>query len=476
MIRPILLLPCLMLPATALAQDGGQLYTLYCSACHGLDGKGATGGQFPPLAESPWIAGDAERPIRVVLHGLHGPVDVNGRTFDLEMPPQGAALPDENIAAILTYIRSSWGNTHAAVTPADVAKVRADQASRKIPWTAEELLRDLPLPLEKSALSDLISRTYEWDEKWLPDLTKLDPLNTEEEHDGLLSVHDSTRKDKFGLVWDGRFEAPASGIYEFMLDADDGAAVFINDNKVVEIEGVGPMDGSRAKIGRIRLEAGRHSFRTQYFESSGDEGISLAWRIEDTDRWHWLSDERSKIREPLPPIAILPEDGRPVIYRNFVDGTTPRSIAVGFPSGVNLAYSADHLAPELIWTGDFIDGGPKWRSRGTETSPPAGEHLVKLSSTPAWPEGARFHGYELDAAGNPTFIVTLGKQVIRDHFEASDGKLIRHLSLNAGNPVKLLISNHGLDGQLAVTIDGNPAPTPTLLLAPGTTTLTYRWK
>ncbi|RYD46234.1 MAG: cytochrome c, partial [Verrucomicrobiaceae bacterium] len=70
------LLPLLLLSGPLVAQDGQQLYTLYCSACHGADGKGATGGTFPPLAGSPWIAGDADRAVKIVLHGLHGPVDV----------------------------------------------------------------------------------------------------------------------------------------------------------------------------------------------------------------------------------------------------------------------------------------------------------------------------------------------------------------------------------------------------------------
>ncbi|OYV02889.1 MAG: hypothetical protein CFE26_21675, partial [Verrucomicrobiales bacterium VVV1] len=102
------LLACL--PLVARAQDGAQLYTLYCAACHAADGKGATGGTFPPLAASPYVAGDPDRAVKIVLKGLSGPVDVLGKTYNLEMPPQGAVLPDDQVAAILTYVRSSWGN------------------------------------------------------------------------------------------------------------------------------------------------------------------------------------------------------------------------------------------------------------------------------------------------------------------------------------------------------------------------------
>ena len=98
--RPSLLgLLGLSIATQALAQDGSQLYTLYCSACHGVDGKGASEGTFPPLAGSRWVAGEPDRAIKTVIHGIHGPIRVNHKDFNLEMPPQGAVLPDDQIAA-----------------------------------------------------------------------------------------------------------------------------------------------------------------------------------------------------------------------------------------------------------------------------------------------------------------------------------------------------------------------------------------
>ena len=98
--RPIA--ACVFSATAATAQDGGQLYATYCAACHADDGKGATGGQFPPLAGSPWVKGTADRMIMTVLHGITGPVEVLGKTYNLEMPPQGAVLADDAIAAIAT--------------------------------------------------------------------------------------------------------------------------------------------------------------------------------------------------------------------------------------------------------------------------------------------------------------------------------------------------------------------------------------
>ncbi len=155
------LLLSLSLASPVLAQDGQQLYTLYCSACHGTDGKGATGGTFPPLSESPWVSGDADRAVKVVLYGLQGRVDVLGKTYNLEMPPQGAVLPDDQVAAILTYVRSAWGNQSSAVTADFVKAVRAANADRKTAWTAEEILKLHPLPLEKTVLTNLLFRQME---------------------------------------------------------------------------------------------------------------------------------------------------------------------------------------------------------------------------------------------------------------------------------------------------------------------------
>lgn len=475
--RLIPLFSALALPV--FAQDGGQLFTLYCSACHGADGKGATGGTFPPLAGSPWVAGDADRVVKIVLQGLHGPVDVLGTTYNLEMPPQGAMLPDDQIAAILTYVRTSWGNQASPVTPEAVKAIRAATNDRKAPWTAEEILKLHPLPLEKTALTHLISQVYAGKWSALPDFSRLKAENVEEEHDGILAVTDSPLNDAFAMVWEADFEAPVDGEYKFLLDADDAAKVLIDGNSVAEVLGGGPMDGSRSKQGKVTLTKGPHKFRVEYLEISGNEGITLGWRAPGTKKWNWLSDNKGKSGPTREPIPIAPASGRPVIYRNFIAGATSRAIGVGFPGGVNLAYSADNLAPELIWTGAFMDGAQKWIDRGTDNSPPAGENVVKLGNSRALPETARFRGYKLDAAGNPTFSVQIGDQILLDSWRAETGTLVRKLTLTGnGSPMNLQISDLSTT---SITIEGAPLQSQsgktTLKLTPGQpATLTYRWK
>lgn len=475
-----LILPLLFTLCSALsAQDGQQLFTLYCSACHGVDGKGATGGTFPPLASSPWVAGDPNRAIKIVLKGLTGPVDVLDKTYNLEMPPQGAALPDDQIAAILTYVRSVWGNQSAAVTIDLVKSTRAAIEDRKTPWTAAEILKLHPLPLEKTALINLISQVYSGDWKELPDFSTLKAENVEEEHDGIIDISDSTHKDHFAMLWQGHFEAPADGEYKFLLDANDSAKVIIDGTPVATVKGIGALNGTRSKEGKIKLTQGSHGFRLEYLEFELQQGIALGWKGPGDKQWKWLSKDTTKTKVQVP-IPVEPQNSRPVIYRNFITGTSPRAIGVGFPGGLNLAYSADNLAPELIWTGKFIDGAPKWLERGTEINPPAGENVVNLSKTRFLPKQARFKGYKLDPSGNPTFSVQIGEQVLLDSWSSGKNTLIRTLSLSGGAPVEILISDQPA-GKLLITATPQSlqehAGKITLKLTPGqTTTLTYLWK
>ncbi len=420
------------------AQDGGQLYTTYCSACHGLDGKGVPAANSPPLSGSPWVAGPADRAVKVVLHGLEGPVEILGKNYNLTMPPQGAVLPDDQIAAVLTYVRSSFGNKDEAVSTELVTKLRSETAKREKPWTAPEILKLHPLPKEPSALKNLISRTYFGDWKDLPDFSKLTSANVEEEHDGIISLDQATKRgEHFGLVWEAEFEAEKDGDYEFYFDADDGGRVVVKDKQIAEIKGLGPI-GARAKTGKIKLTKGLHPIRIEYYEVTQNEGVQLGWKGPDMKQFKWVSEEIASDAKTKkwPEILLAPKD-RAVIYRNFITGTTARAIGVGFPGGLNLAWSADHLGPELVWTGNFIDAGRHWTDRGQGNQDPAGEKVVKLEA-PALPEGSRFKGYTLDPQGNPTFNIRIGDQTLADAWKPGPNKtLVRTLTLTDGNPLKL---------------------------------------
>ena len=117
---------------------GKTVYENICGLCHGNDGMGKPG-QAPPFAGSEWALGNPLHMIRIPLAGLAGPLQVKGQQFNLSMPAMGAALPDDDLAAVLTYIRQSWGNKASAITPEQVKTARAAVGNRTQPWTAEQL-------------------------------------------------------------------------------------------------------------------------------------------------------------------------------------------------------------------------------------------------------------------------------------------------------------------------------------------------
>jgi mono/diheme cytochrome c family protein len=118
--------------------DGQAVFSSRCAACHQANGRGLPGA-FPPLAGSPFVAGDSARLVRLVLYGLTGPVTVEGSTFNGAMPAWKDQLSDAEVAAVLTYVRSHFGNQAPAVSAELVAQERAATASRTAPWTVGEL-------------------------------------------------------------------------------------------------------------------------------------------------------------------------------------------------------------------------------------------------------------------------------------------------------------------------------------------------
>ena len=132
-------------------QQGSDVFNAVCFQCHGSDAMGAAlegappgTTMAPPLAGSPRVQGHRDYIIKVLLKGLSGPID--GKTYrDVMVPMPGT---DEWVAGIASYVRSSFGNTGGMVTPADVARVRAETESRKAPWTVAELEASLPRLLD----------------------------------------------------------------------------------------------------------------------------------------------------------------------------------------------------------------------------------------------------------------------------------------------------------------------------------------
>ena len=122
-----------------LFEAGKAQYPLICGACHQPSGLGLDG-LAPPLVDADWVTGSPERLARIVLQGVRGPLNVKGKTWELEMPSV-AILTDQEIASLLTYIRREWGHTASAISPDFIAKVRKETESREDAWTEPELLK-----------------------------------------------------------------------------------------------------------------------------------------------------------------------------------------------------------------------------------------------------------------------------------------------------------------------------------------------
>jgi len=126
----------------ALFALGRQHYLTVCAGCHGSDGEGIK--RFaPPLINSEWVLGDEKRLALILLHGVEGPIEVNGQQYNapdiLPVMPSHSVMEDKEIAAILTYIRNEWGHGAGAIMPGTVGHIRHRSQGRVVPWSAAEL-------------------------------------------------------------------------------------------------------------------------------------------------------------------------------------------------------------------------------------------------------------------------------------------------------------------------------------------------
>jgi mono/diheme cytochrome c family protein len=123
-------------PNVAAAANGAEIFAR-CQACHQSNGHGLPG-VFPPLAGSPFVLGNPAVITQILLHGLTGSVSVSGNTYNGAMPAFGDQLSDSELAGVLTYIRSQWGNHAAAVNSDFVALARKRSADRRESWQGTE--------------------------------------------------------------------------------------------------------------------------------------------------------------------------------------------------------------------------------------------------------------------------------------------------------------------------------------------------
>ncbi|WP_049722322.1 PVC-type heme-binding CxxCH protein [Gilvimarinus polysaccharolyticus] len=132
----------------AMWQAGREIYNRegYCGTCHQADGKGLPAAQFPPLAGAEWVTGNPERLIDITLHGLIGPINVKGQDYAGHVPMTQFKnlLNDDELAAVLSYVRNAFGNSATAISADQVAKVRAATSQQSGFWQSSELEQKYP--------------------------------------------------------------------------------------------------------------------------------------------------------------------------------------------------------------------------------------------------------------------------------------------------------------------------------------------
>jgi mono/diheme cytochrome c family protein len=122
--------------------DGKQLYVSKCAACHQATGQGVAG-VFPPLAGSEWVIGDAKVLTNILLHGVEGEMQVKGVTYKGAMPGW-KAMSNEELAAVMNYIRSQWGNKAPEIKAETVQAQREAPKDRTGPYSSGAELNPRP--------------------------------------------------------------------------------------------------------------------------------------------------------------------------------------------------------------------------------------------------------------------------------------------------------------------------------------------
>jgi mono/diheme cytochrome c family protein len=262
----------------ARVRKGQELYALACTACHQPHGGGVPG-ITPPLAGSEWVSGPPERLIRIVQHGLYGPITVNDQTWNLSMPAH-STYTDDDVANVLSYVRRAWGNVADPVDPALVAQVRTENEGRTLPWRAEELIQvagdadSAPLPPEADGTLQLpASKATVFGQRlaYRPTLDVLAPWVVAEdiaewevevaragsyEVTVNLAADDKSAGDSYVIETEGsqtRGEVPDTGGYDRFVEHPSGRLTLRAGVNRVLLRPDGPLKAELADVRGLRL-------------------------------------------------------------------------------------------------------------------------------------------------------------------------------------------------------------------------------
>ena len=315
-------------------------------------------------------------------------------------------------------------------------------------------------------LASLKFAVYLGDWKKLPDFSKLQPHREGDVTDNLVQLKFDDYKNQYGVVFTGKLKAPKDSEYTFLLTSDDGGRILVDGKQVVEHDGIHP--ASDIKEGKVKLKAGEHDFRLEYFQATGGAELFAGWRGADfttTPLSKWVPANLDKTAQPkkkgeeIPPIPIA-VDKEAVLYRNFIAGAGNRGLGVGYPGGFNVAWSAEQMNLAEVWRGAFMDAGRHWTGRGGGAQAPAGFDVFKptgdlsqpfavlQSTTEEWPKAnpaerptdLNWKGYTLDAKRFPTFLYEWNDVKVTERFDVEgdavkgEGKLVRTIKMTGKLP------------------------------------------
>jgi plastocyanin len=301
----------------------------------------------------------------------------------------------------------------------------------------------------------------------LPDFSQLTPHREGSVPDNLIQLNFDDYKNQYGLVFTGSLKVPSSDEYTFYTAGDDGVRLIIDDEVVLNDDGIHP---AKIKEKKKKLKAGDHTVRVDYFQAQGQSELYVGWKSDRFDttslsKWtpaNWKTPTAQK-KDDFIGLPLEPK-GTPILYRNFIAGAGNRSIGVGFPGGLNFAWSAETMNLALTWRGAFMDAARHWKNRGGGHQPPAGFDVLNPtnlvpplavldSGNSPWPtftpdepiEGYKWKGYTLDTNGVPSFRYQWRGVEVEDKITASgdfknpESKLVRNLKLNGTIPEKTFV-------------------------------------
>ncbi len=374
--------------APGMAGRGAPLFeTQGCAGCHG---KFLEGGAGPCLTDQAWTRGGGTQDI---LKSINTGSDEKG------MPAFATTLSEDDKAALIAFIRSR------------------EQGLRQVSY-----------------------RVYDGRGDWkqLPDFTQLEPAAQGAlKDDEMIAISQLGRKVNFGAVYNASLKVPADGTYTFHLRSDDGSALWVDGQLVVDNDGL--HNAKKTLHGTVDLSAGEHAVELRYFQGGADAGLSLAWDGPVSTGF---------LTEPVVAPDELLVTTKARVMRGDLNRTLgSRILAIGLPGGVNCAFDADQGAFTLGWHGPFMDVAGTRNARGGRPNAPLDAPtpltlgpLVRLADHPD--QAPRFEGYEV-----------------------AGGQVLLHLSVGGARCTLAVAAQSSGKGLAATLTFTDPVPGPLLLPA-----------